>query len=77
MTANELFERFPPYIQNFIYENEWTVLRDVQMAAAEVLFGSDDHLLLCSSTASGKTEAVFFPILTLLMTPKPTSFMPA
>ena len=37
MTANELFERFPPYIQNFIYENEWTVLRDVQMAAAEVL----------------------------------------
>ncbi len=66
MNAQELFERFPPYIQNFIYGNEWTHLRDVQMAAAQVLFCSDDHLLLCSSTASGKTEAVFFPILTML-----------
>ena len=63
MTADELFERFTPYIQNFIYENEWTQLRDVQMAASRVLFGCEDHLLLCSSTASGKTEAVFFPIL--------------
>lgn len=66
MNADELFERFPPYIQNFIYENEWTELRAVQMAAAESLFCTENNLLLCSSTASGKTEAVFFPILTML-----------
>ncbi|MBQ7380638.1 MAG: DEAD/DEAH box helicase, partial [Clostridia bacterium] len=73
MNADELFERFPPYIQNFIYENEWTELRDVQMAAAESLFCTENNLLLCSSTASGKTEAVFFPILTLLEEAPPQS----
>lgn len=66
MKADELFDRFPPYIQNFIYENEWTELREVQLAAADSLFFSENNLLLCSSTASGKTEAVFFPILTML-----------
>ncbi len=64
--ADELFERFPDYIKNFIYRNEWSGFRDVQLSAADVIFNSDDHLLLTSSTASGKTEAVFFPILTLL-----------
>ena len=64
--ADQLFNRFPSYIQNFIYENSWTALRDVQMAAAESLFETENNLLLSSSTASGKTEAAFFPILTLL-----------
>jgi len=29
-------------------------------------FNTDNHLLLASGTASGKTEAAFLPILTLL-----------
>ncbi len=62
--AEELFGRFPEYIQNFIYENSWTALREVQLAAAESIFNTDNNLLLSSSTASGKTEAAFFPILT-------------
>ncbi|WP_201346642.1 DEAD/DEAH box helicase, partial [Lactobacillus nasalidis] len=33
-------------------------------AAADVIFNSSDNLLLSASTASGKTEAAFFPILT-------------
>ena len=64
--AEQLFERFPDYIKNFIYENSWTALRDVQIAAAESIFESENNLLLSSSTASGKTEAAFFPILTTL-----------
>lgn len=64
--ADALFERFPQYIKDFIYASEWTSLRDVQIAAADSIFGSTDNLLLTSSTASGKTEAAFFPILTLL-----------
>lgn len=64
--ANQIFSRFPDYIQNFIYENSWTSLRDVQIAAADSIFNKDNNLLLSSSTASGKTEAVFFPILTTL-----------
>lgn len=66
MNVDELFERFPSYVRNFIYESGWSTLREVQLAAADCLFNTDNHLLLCSSTASGKTEAAFFPILTML-----------
>ncbi len=58
-----VFDRFPDFIREFIYSRGWEALREVQVAAAEVLFYSDDNLLLTSSTASGKTEAAFFPIL--------------
>lgn len=63
MTADEIFSRFPPFIQDYIYRNSWQELREVQMQAAEAIFTTSDNLLLTSSTASGKTEAAFFPIL--------------
>ena len=59
------FERFAPFVQDFIYQHEWGSLRAIQVAAADAIFNTDDNLLLCASTASGKTEAAFFPILTL------------
>lgn len=59
------FDRYAPFIQDYIYQNGWESLRGVQTAAAEVLFYSEDNLLLTASTAAGKTEAAFFPILTL------------
>ncbi|MBQ9760677.1 MAG: DEAD/DEAH box helicase [Clostridia bacterium] len=58
-----IFERFPDFIREFIYSQGWETLRDVQVAAAETLFETDHNLLLTTSTASGKTEAAFFPIL--------------
>lgn len=71
--ADRIFQRFPDYIRSFIYQNEWESLRGVQIAAARTLFLTDHHLLLTSSTASGKTEAAFFPILTLLSEDPPKS----
>ncbi len=61
-----LFNRFPPFIQDFIYNNSWENLRDIQLAAADVLFNSEDNLILSSGTASGKTEAAFFPLITMM-----------
>ncbi len=61
--ADRIFERFPDFIREFIFTHHWDSLRGVQVAAARTLFLSDHHLLLTSSTASGKTEAAFFPIL--------------
>ena len=66
MNPNEIFERFSPLVQDFIYANGWKELRPIQIAAARVIFESDDNLILCSDTASGKTEAVFFPIVSEL-----------
>ncbi len=63
---SDIFERYPPFVQEFIYSHGWESLREVQLAAAEVIFDSDDNLLLTSSTASGKTEAAFFPVLSEL-----------
>ncbi len=63
---SEIFNRYPDFIREFIYSHGWEELRDVQVAAANILFNTDSNLLLTSSTASGKTEAAFFPILTEL-----------
>ncbi|WP_273062270.1 hypothetical protein, partial [Colibacter massiliensis] len=60
-----IFERYAPFVQDFIYRNRWADLRAVQVAAADVIFNTDENLLLTASTASGKTEAAFFPIITL------------
>ncbi len=64
--ADRLFARFPDFIKEYIYRRGWSELREIQTVAAKVIFESEDNLLLSSSTASGKTEAAFFPILTEL-----------
>ena len=62
-SADRVFARFPDFIKEYIYGHGWTELRDIQIYAADCIFRSNDNLLLSSSTASGKTEAAFFPII--------------
>ncbi len=71
--ADRIFERFPDFIREYIFTHRWDSLRAVQVAAARTLFLTDHHLLLTSSTASGKTEAAFFPILSDLYENPPES----
>ncbi len=69
----DVFQRYAPFIQDYIYRRGWRVLKAIQAAAGEAIFGSDANVLLAASTASGKTEAAFFPILTLLSERPPQS----
>ena len=62
----DMFHRLAPYIQDYIYANNWTELREIQVAACHAGFDTDENLLLSSGTASGKTEAAFLPVLTEL-----------
>lgn len=62
--ADRVFAKFPDFIKEYIYSHSWSELRDIQIDAARVIFETDANLLLSSSTASGKTEAAFFPIIT-------------
>lgn len=67
------FDRYAPFVQEYIYRNHWENLRAIQVAAGEAIFNTDDHVLLTASTASGKTEAAFFPIITLFSEDPPAS----
>jgi len=62
-TAEWVWDRYAPFIREFIYSRGWQSLHEIQLEAAGVLFETEDNLLLPSTTASGKTEAAFFPIL--------------
>ncbi len=68
-----IFDRYAPFVQDFIYRNSWESLRAIQVAAGDAIFNTDDNVLLSASTASGKTEAAFFPILTLFSEDMPKS----
>ena len=67
------FDRYAPFVQEFIYRNHWESLRAIQVAAADAVFQTEENLLLTASTASGKTEAAFFPIITLFSEDPPSS----
>lgn len=60
MTA---FELLSPAVRKFVRDKRWESFRDIQSAAIKRIMGSDDHYILASRTASGKTEAAFLPIL--------------
>ena len=68
-----VFDRYAPFVQDYIYRNRWENLRAIQVAAADAIFNTDENVLLTASTASGKTEAAFFPIITLFSENPPAS----
>ncbi len=71
------FDRYAPFIQDFIYSHDWESLRSIQVAAADAIFNTQDNVLLTASTASGKTEAAFFPILTSSGRTRPQAWAPS
>lgn len=64
--ANAAFRQFSPFIRDYIYRNGWNELRKVQVEAAYEIFYSEKNVLISSETASGKTEAALFPILSMM-----------
>lgn len=62
----KVFDSFSPFIKDYIYSRGWLELKEVQWEAAECIFNTNDDLLITSATASGKTEAAFFPIISEL-----------
>ena len=68
-----IFDRYAEPVQNFIYRSGWESLRAIQVAAGDALFNTDKNVLLSASTASGKTEAAFFPIISMFTEDMPSS----
>lgn len=55
-----------PKMQERIAEFSWYELTDIQEKTIPLVINSNKHLIVESETASGKTEAVFLPILSLI-----------
>lgn len=58
------FHLLDPRIQRWIWTSGWTELRDAQEQAIPLLLDGKQDVIIAATTASGKTEAAFFPILT-------------
>jgi ATP-dependent Lhr-like helicase len=58
------FDRLHPEIRRWIWEQNWEELRDVQDRAIRAILDGGNDVLIAASTAAGKTEAAFLPILT-------------
>ncbi|MGA2382567.1 MAG: DEAD/DEAH box helicase [Gemmatimonadales bacterium] len=54
-------------IRRWIWQARWTELRDAQERAIPAILEGKRDVIIAAATATGKTEAAFFPILTRLL----------
>jgi ATP-dependent Lhr-like helicase len=61
------FHRLAEPVQRWIWEQNWTALRDVQERAIPVLLDSETDAIIAAATAGGKTEAAFLPLISRVL----------
>ena len=76
MASANPFGRLAPFVQEFVYRQGWKEIRLLQAQAIDAIFDTDNDILITTGTASGKTEAAFLPILSLIAE-EPTGFIKA
>lgn len=64
------FNKLDKKIQEKIYQMKWENLRPIQEESIDKIQTTKDHLIISASTASGKTEAAFFPIISEIISNK-------
>ena len=65
-SPSKAFDRLHPEVQRWIWEKKWRGLRDIQDRAIPAILDGEGDVLISASTAAGKTEAAFLPILTAI-----------
>ena len=58
------YDRLHPVIRKWIRDQGWEELREVQAHAIIAVLDSPKDVLIAATTAAGKTEAAFLPVLT-------------
>ncbi|MBW4659245.1 MAG: DEAD/DEAH box helicase [Drouetiella hepatica Uher 2000/2452] len=66
------FHRLHEQVQRWIWEKQWTELRDIQEQAIAPILSANTDLIIAAATAGGKTEAAFLPIFSKLMSSRET-----
>ncbi len=65
--APSAFARLHPRIQCWIWDQQWSELRDAQVRAVGPILDGQLDIIIAAATASGKTEAAFLPICSALL----------
>jgi ATP-dependent helicase Lhr and Lhr-like helicase len=64
--ASSSFELLHERVRRWIWDQQWSELRDVQELAIQTILRGDGDAIITAATAAGKTEAAFFPICSTL-----------
>lgn len=67
MSRPGAFDLLAEPIQRVLWDMRWTELRPIQTDAIHQILGGTNDLIIAASTASGKTEAAFLPILSRIV----------
>nr|WP_225145517.1 DEAD/DEAH box helicase [Bradyrhizobium sp. BRP20] len=58
------YDKLHPTIRRWIRDQGWDELREIQARTIISVLDGDRDILIAASTAAGKTEAAFLPVLT-------------
>ena len=61
------FTKLAEPLQRVIHDAGWQELRPIQAESIHAICDGDEDLIICASTASGKTEAAFLPCLSEIL----------
>src|SRR4051794_19076113 len=65
--ASASFELLHERVRRWIWDQQWSELRDVQELAIRTLLAGEGDAIVTAATAAGKTEAAFLPICSRLV----------
>jgi len=71
--ASKAFDLLHPEVQRWIWKQGWDELRDIQEDAIPLLLTGEQDIIIAATTAGGKTEAAFLPIVSRLVERAPAS----
>lgn len=73
-TLEGAYDKLHPTIRRWIRDQGWDELREIQARTVNAVLDGDRDILIAATTAAGKTEAAFLPILTQVAERKEPGF---
>ena len=68
------FELLHESVRRWIWTQGWTTLRDIQESSIPVVLRRSSDVIISASTAGGKTEAAFLPILSRILSERSVGY---
>ena len=66
-TVSSSFSLLDNRVQKWVWKQNWSSLRDIQENSIPFILRGNCDVIISASTAGGKTEAAFLPIITQIL----------